>query len=304
MYKINKTKYKNIHIIILTKDMCSCKLRICINITCNNANENISLTWKSKNMNLYYELLQYPVFSMKEVNALYSSERTARVALEKLLKEDIVLKIRNGLYTCVSGENGGPVANRFQIASFITPSSYVSHHTAFEYYGITDQVFYEVYVGSETRFHDFEFDGYTYHYVREKMKDGIVSPEFSGGVRITDKERTIVDSIKDINIIAGLEEVLTCILSANRIDETKMLKYLAGYGSSFLYQKTGFIFSEFQAELGISDDLIKTCRDRSGNSKRYLTNSIIEPCYSGEWKLVYPKNIRQMKNGGVEDAAI
>ena len=84
-------------------------------------------------MNLYYELLQYPVFSMKEVNALYSSERTARAALEKLLKKNMVVKIRNKLYTCVSGENGGPVANKFQIASAITPSSYVSHHTAFVY---------------------------------------------------------------------------------------------------------------------------------------------------------------------------
>ena len=93
---------------------------------------------------------------MKEVNAFYSSERTARAALGKLLKENIVLKIRNGLYTCVSGENGGPVANRFQVASAITPSSYVSHHTAFEYYGTVDQIFYEVYVGSEMRFHDFE----------------------------------------------------------------------------------------------------------------------------------------------------
>ena len=231
-------------------------------------------------MNLYYELLQYPVFSMKEVNALYSSERTARAALGKLLKENMVLKIRNGLYTCVSGENGGPVANRFQVASAITPSSYVSHHT------------------------DFEFDGYTYHYVKEQMKEGIVSPEYSGGVRITDKERTIVDSIKDINLIAGLEEVLSCVMSVNSIDETKLLKYLAGYDSAFLYQKTGFIFSEYQTELGISNDFIKICNNRSGNSKRYLTNGISEPGYSGEWKLVYPKNFKRMKNGWIEDAAI
>ena len=255
-------------------------------------------------MNLYYELLQYPVFSMKEVNALYSSERTARVALGKLLKGNMALKIRNGLYTCVSGENGGPVANRFQVASAITPSSYVSHHTAFEYYGTVDQVFYEVYVGSETRFHDFEFDGYTYHYVKEQMRDGIVSPEFSGGIKVTDKERTIVDSIKDLNRIAGLEEVLSCVVSVNSIDETKMLKYLAEYDSAFLYQKTGFIFSEYQTELGISDNFIKICKDRSGNSKRYLTNGISEPGYSGEWKLVYPKNIKRMKNGVIEDATI
>ena len=221
-------------------------------------------------MNLYYELLQYPVFSMKEVNAFYSSERTARAALGKLLKENIVLKIRNGLYTCVSGENGGPVANRFQVASAITPSSYVSHHTAFEYYGTVDQIFYEVYVGSEMRFHDFEFDGYTYHYVKEQMKEGIVSPEFSGGVRVTDKERTIVDSIKDINLIAGLEEVLSCVVSVNSIDETKLLNYLAGYDSAFLYQKIGFIFSEYQTELGISDDFIKICNDRSGNVSIFM----------------------------------
>lgn len=255
-------------------------------------------------MNLYYELLQYPVFSMKEVKELYSSERTARVALEKLLKDNMVFKIRNGLYTCVSGENGGPVANRFQVASAITSSSYVSHHTAFEYYGNADQVFYEVYVGSETRFHDFEFDGYIYHYVKSNIESGIVFPEFAGGVRITDKERTIVDSIRDINLIAGLEEVLSCVTSVVSVDEIKLLKYLEEYNNSFLYQKTGFIFSIYQGELGISDDFIMACRDRIGKSKRYLSNGINNPGYSDEWRLVYPKNIKRMKNGGGEDAAI
>jgi hypothetical protein len=101
-----------------------------------------------------------------------------------------------------------------------------------------------------------------------------------------------------------LEEVLSCVVSVNSIDETKMLSYLAGYDSAFLYQKTGFIFSEYQTELGISNDFIKIRNNRSGNSKRYLTNGISEPGYSGEWKLVYPKNIKQMKNGGIEDAAI
>ena len=62
------------------------------------------VNFEGENMNLYYELLQYPVFSMKEVETLYASERTARAALGKLLKENMVLKIRNGLYTCVSGE--------------------------------------------------------------------------------------------------------------------------------------------------------------------------------------------------------
>ena len=93
-------------------------------------------------------------------------------------------------------------------------------------------------------------------------------------------------------------------MSVNSIDETKMLKYLTLYDNAFLYQKTGFIFSEYQRELGISDDFIKICKDRRGDSKRYLATGINEPAYSGEWKLVYPKNIKRIKNGGLEDAAI
>ena len=255
-------------------------------------------------MNLYYELLQYPVFSMKEVNALYSSERTARVALGKLLKEEMVYKIRNGLYTCTSGENGGPVANRFQVASAITESSYVSHHSAFEYYGITDQVFYEVYVSSEMRFHDFEFDGYTYHYVKSQMREGVDALQFSGGITVTDKERTIADSIRDLNLIAGLEEVLDCVTSVKGIDEGKLLKYLDKYDSAFLYQKTGFIVEEYQSEMGISEGFVKICGERSGNSKRYLSRGISEPAYSAKWRLVYPRNIKRLKNGGVGNATV
>lgn len=255
-------------------------------------------------MNLYYELLRYPIFSLEEVNSFYSSESASRSALGKLLKEKMVLKIRNGLYTCVSGENGGPVADRFQIASAITPTSCVSHHTVFEYCGIMDQVYYCVYVSSATRFHDFVFDGYTYHYVRSEIEEGVIKPEFGGGVRVTDKERTVLDSIKDLNLISGLEEVLACTVAVGELDERKLLRYLKAYAAPFLYQKTGFIMKLYQSELGISDSFIEICRSKSGNSKRYLTNAIMEPAYSREWKLIYPKYMKQIKNGGVDNATV
>lgn len=253
-------------------------------------------------MNLYYELLRYPVFSMKEVKSFYSSERTARAALEKLLRRNMVVKIRNGLYSCISGENGGTVANRFQIATAITLTSYVSHHTAFEYYGVADQVFHDVYVSSETRFHDFFFDGYTYHFVKSQTDDGVVMPEFSGGIKVTDKERTIVDSIKDINKIAGLEEVIECVTSMVNINECRLLKYMEAYNNPFLYQKTGFIMSEYQAEMSVSDSLINECKTRVGGVKRYLTNGIADPAYSSDWRIVYPRNMKSLKNGVAEYA--
>ncbi len=255
-------------------------------------------------MNLYYELLQYPVFSMKEVSSFYESEKSARKALSKLVKDNMVAKIRNGLYTCVSGESGGPVADRFQIGSAITPTSYISHHTAFEYFGIYDQIYYDVYVSSETRFHDFEFDGYTYHCIKSISNSGVTNPQFSGGIRVTDKERTIIDAVKDINKISGLEEVVECIASVRILNEEKLVEYMKKIGSPFLYQKMGFLAELLKDEWKLSDKFIDLCKKKKGKAKRYITTPITNGVYSSDWSLIYPKNINRTKNGVMEDAPV
>lgn len=89
-------------------------------------------------MILYFELLKKPVFKIEDVDQYYGNMYSARSAVKRLMRDGMTAKIRNNMYTCISGETGLPVANRFQIASSITPTSYVSHHTAMEYYGITD----------------------------------------------------------------------------------------------------------------------------------------------------------------------
>lgn len=178
---------------------------------------------------------------MEDVNVFYNNIDSARSAIKRLMKEGMVAKIRNDMYTCVSGETGAPVANRFQIASHITPTSYVSHHTAMEYYGITDQVYYDVYVSSRTSFQNFTFDGYTFCFVASKNSEGIEKPPYSGGVAVTNLERTIVDSIKDMDKISGIEEVVQNVESMHRIQEKRLIKYLELYQNQFLYQKMGYL---------------------------------------------------------------
>ena len=113
-------------------------------------------------MDLYYEMLSHPVFTLEDVKRYYASSESARTAVKRLMKKGRAVRIRRNLYTAISGETGASVANRFQIAGAITQSSCISHHTAMEYYGITDQIFYDVYVSSATPFPNFTFNGYTY----------------------------------------------------------------------------------------------------------------------------------------------
>lgn len=255
-------------------------------------------------MNLYFELLKKPIFCMEEVNVFYNNIESARSAIKRLMKEKMVVKIRNNMYTCISGETGLPIANRFQIASHITPTSYVSHHTAMEYYGITDQVYYDVYVSSETSFRDFSFDGYNYCYVASKSLEGVERPAFSGGIAITNIERTIIDCIKDMDKIVGIEEVVHNIESMGRMHEKRMLKYLELFQNQFLYQKMGYLLSEHQEKMGLSDTFFDNCKEKIGKSKRYLTRDLEHGHYNDEWKLVVPENIHDMKNGEMLDADI
>lgn len=255
-------------------------------------------------MNLYFELLKKPVFRVEDVNAHYGNVESARSAIKRMMKEGLVVKIRNNMYTCISGGTSAPVANRFQIASNITPTSYVSHHTALEYYGITDQIYYDVYVSSKTSFRDFTFDGYTYRYIASKTMEGVEKPAFSGGIAITNLERTVIDCVKDMDKIAGVEEVTVNIESVGTMREKHLLKYLELFQNQFLYQKIGYLLSENKEKNGLSNEFFDTCKDKIGMSKRYLTREQEHGRYNTDWRLVIPDNLDSMKNGEVLDADI
>ncbi|MEG0933535.1 MAG: type IV toxin-antitoxin system AbiEi family antitoxin [Lachnospiraceae bacterium] len=255
-------------------------------------------------MKLYFELLQKPVFTSEYVNQYYDNVESTRSALKRLMNKKMIMKIRNNLYTCVSGETGAPVASRFQIACMITESAYISHHTAIEYHGMSDQVFYDVYVSSKTRFHDFEFDGYTYKYIASKTQSGVEAVQYSSGIRVTDLEKTLVDSIKDMDKIAGMEEIIAFTQSIRKLDEQKLCKYLEDYQKQFLYQKMGYLLETFSSSTGISEEFYKFCQEHIGKSKRYLSNDIYHGVYNAKWKMIVPDMKAYQKNGGEMDDRI
>ncbi len=248
-------------------------------------------------MNLYFELMQIPVFTMEDVCKYYEKIESARSAVKRLIKQGTIVKIRNNMYTCISGETGAPIANRFQIASSITPTSYVSYHTAMEYYGVADQVYYEVYVSSETKFQTFDFSGYSYQCVLAKCKQGIETVKYSGGIKVTDKERTLVDCIKAVEKISGLEETMATVQGLYNLQEKKILQYLEEYNNQFLYQKMGFLLSSIKTQLGLSDAFFEVCKKKIGKSKRYLIKDSSDVVYDNVWKIIAPKNITHIKNG-------
>ncbi len=248
-------------------------------------------------MEHYIKLLKMGCFSREDVAEMTGNIRTADSVLYLHKKKGLITSIRRNLYTAISLETGHPVCTPFEIASFISPDSYISHHSAFEYHGMANQVFSDIYVSSSSKFTDFEFDGKNFVRIQSKMCDGVKT---IGKVRVTDVERTIIDSIKDFNKIGGLEELLRCLAMVTFASEEKLVKYLTIYNNQFLWQKNGYILSCFP-NMKLSDSFFEECKKNVQKSVRYLYEELKyeEPTFLPEWGLFVPKNMmKDLYEGG------
>ena len=256
-------------------------------------------------MKYYDDLLQMKIFHYDDIVKLTGNDNTAKSVLRQYTQKGYIALIKKGLYVAINIVDKEPVSNKFAIASQLTPSSFVSHHSAFEYYGYANQVSYDVTVTSEERITPFEYNGRYYRRIAPSIKSGIIKQ--SDGVWVSDIERTVLDCINLFEKNMGFEELINCISAVPMLNEQILLKYLWEYDKNFLYQKTGFILEHFKKDLDLSEGFFEICKTKSGKSSRYLLKDIdkssAETC--SKWRLTIPPNIwNNMMNGGYDNADI
>ncbi|MDR1110618.1 MAG: transcriptional regulator [Deltaproteobacteria bacterium] len=250
-------------------------------------------------MKHYAQLLKMGCFTWNELSAVIGNPKTADSLARSYMKKGYIQSVKRGLYTAVDLATGESSVSKFRIAGKITPSSYVSHHAAFEYFGCANQVSYKVEVSSETAFASFGYAGITYAYLSSRIKDGVIT--LPDGVRVTDAERTVLDGINDFDKVMGLEELLRCLALLPTVREDTLLTYLASYGKQVLYQKTGYISEHFRYSWNLSDSFFTACESRIGESKRYLHRPPIygDQKYNRRWRLMVPRDLGRITNKGV-----
>jgi len=254
-------------------------------------------------MKYYEKLIDKRVFTYKDILEITGNKGATNSLLFEYKKRGYIKSIKRNLYTAISLETKQPIANKFEIGSSITESSYISHHSAFSYYGMTNQVFNEVYVSSEKRFNDFEFEGITYRFIQSKFSNGIFKPIENNLVKVTDIERTVVDSIKDFEKVAGFEELLRCLDMITYLDEDKIINYLRLYNLQMLYQKTGYLLEQYKDNIQLSDNFFEFCQKNIKKSTRYLCKNLRkeELEFNNKWQLVVPKDMLSIKEQGGND---
>ena len=248
------------------------------------------------------KLMELGCFSRRDVTEIIGNEKAAHSLLHRYIKAGYIQRVRRDLYSAISFETKQPVANRFQIATCIADDACVSYHSAFEYYGYANQVYYEVYVTSSSRFSDFYYDGISYTRVSPRISSGVITTKT--GIRITDIERTVIDSIYAFENIGGLEELLRCLTLIPSLQSDKLTNYLDDYSLAGLYQKAGYILSQFSEQLDLPESFLEYCRSNIPKSKKYLyseKDSLSRHfAFHRDWMLFAPPNLKSILNKGVD----
>ena len=249
-------------------------------------------------MKHYRQLAELQCFTRAEAERVAGSAEAANSMLTSYQDKGYIESVKRNLYVTISMETGSAIPNRYRIATHITEGAYISHHSAFEYLGCANQVYYEVYVSGAKRFAPFEYDDITYRHVAPRIELGV--DEKPDGIRTTDTERTVLDGINDFNKISGLEELLRCLELIPYVDEGKLLEYLERYGKQFLYQKAGYILGHFKDELRLSESFFEACEHKITKSVRYLYRGMehVPNTFDSRWKLFVPQNLKSVLSQG------
>lgn len=247
----------------------------------------------------YYEILiEQGSFSREQLTKLVGKESIANNIIYEYQKKGLIEQVKRDYYVVISLETKLPVLSRYQIGSNMFPDAYITHHSAFEVYGYGNQVFYECYVATKKRFSDFEYNGVLYRRIEKKENIDVLQQRH---LRVTSIEQTVCDSIRDYEKVAGLEEIIRCLLLIPGLDEQKLLSCLENCNNGFLYQKCGYIFEQLKEEFHFSEIFFEECEKHSSAAKRYLVKGLRENIYHERWKLYTPRSLKALIDKGVAD---
>jgi len=221
---------------------------------------------------------------LKYNNLIHYKEKV--ITINHWKKSNLISKVRRGIYLPTD------LLDKFKIACASVTEGVLCYHGALEFYLLQTQEFNTLYVHSKHAFKPFTYQGIQYVYkslaflykpLRIKSKDGF-------NINVTSLEQTIVDCIYNINLAGGLEELLYALkdVDGKKIKEKDLLVCLKKYNIKSLYQRCGFLISDFKNKWGLSDNFFNLCHSKSEGCVSYLVNPFYCDKFDKKWNICFP----------------
>ncbi|PYU84277.1 MAG: hypothetical protein DMG50_05270 [Acidobacteria bacterium] len=244
-----------------------------------------------------------PLFTLDELRERYrkkTQSRSVRNMLYRLKRQGRVRQLTKGVY--VGGLSTTSV-NRYAVPGKLRKDAIVAFHSALEFHGVANQVFQTVYYLSVSPRKDVIFDGVTYHAVvpprqllRARRFDFQVASSREK-VRVTDRERTVVDCLMFLGYSGGIDELDGSLAMFPSFDFEAALQYLKVLRMPWLYARLGFLLDRHAEKLffrGKSrDDFLR----RLPRGVAYLERKRLGNRWVPTWNLMVPEKLAPSRDG-------
>ena len=249
----------------------------------------------------FTDIAKHVIFRKSDVIDKFRTDAAFRHFIQKTIKDNLIRRIRRDMYAVVDPTTGDIYASKYLIASSISQNAYLVYHSAIEYHGLANQVYHVLTVAEDAKFNNFEHDGIEYQFVKSPINGFIEKINHGAILKVTSKERTIIDCIANMKMSGGISEILGALDLLHFLDETKLMECLKAYAVKGLYKKVGYLLKYYQDQLSLSDNFFTFCMGNMSKSIEYLLKeSVSKSILQIEWALMAPSyaDLQKLVGGG------
>lgn len=233
------------------------------------------------------------ICSLNEVNSVVKNYRTAIHVAKGLVNKKYTQKIKGGLYFVLPYEATPDTLNEFQPDKYLIGSrivkGFLSHHTALELYNAASPDFNKVFITSNIRIPNLSHKDINYLCIKTKHYFGFKELNYENqNILVSDKERTCLDCIRNLDYTSGLNEIFTAIPKLAPLDFNLMFQYLRKIDEQSLYARTGYIFEHLKNEIMTPNWFLDKLKSYIKNKTYYLDNKLGNSKHVREWRLMVP----------------
>ncbi len=244
---------------------------------------------------VYREFYKTKVLTVNDVSSYLNNYRKAVLALNGLAEKQYAKKIKRGLYAIIPFESTPDMQDSFSpdkilVANKFTENSFLSHHTALEVYGAADREMHVAFITTTNRVPSIVNKGIKYVCIKTLHFFGNQEYDYHDSkIIISDKERTILDCLRNINYTLGFDELKRNIPKLCPLDYEKMFAYMKKINEVSLYSRVGYTFSVLKYEAQVPDWFLDKCKSNLTERTYYLDITRKGSSkHVRDWKLMVP----------------